>query len=421
MTFEKLLNPIRISFIEISFLFLSYLYMLWLMPNYVVKLFSNQGFTYDFSIQRTIVGVGLFLISVLSYLIIKTGRQRFFTFFILLVLVVPNLVLFQVSNAQIGITLSMMLILFASIIPIKWPELRLSLSTKMRNGLIVSLILALASILIYDFGIIPKLASFSLGEAQYAIRSQVRNSTSWISSYSFSLVSQYALPFMILTSIMAQKKALAFLFSLLLVYLFMLNPHKTVLFNIFLMLILFGGTSHRAKLLSLMSVLLILSILGRIESQFAIDGKGWIESLFYRRFLLLPARLNSCFFEVFQNQQIKLSHSILKHWLDYPFELQPPYLVCEHCLGSAEGHANNGLFSDGFMNFGWAGVIAWSLGVGLLLNVVSTLRTPSHFVLLDFVFLNFLKSTAFLTVMLTHGGWFYLILVLLLSMPLKDE
>ncbi|MDP4845525.1 MAG: hypothetical protein NWR83_13760, partial [Salibacteraceae bacterium] len=195
-----------------------------------------------------------------------------------------------------------------------------------------------------------------------------------------------------------------------------------VLFNMFVMLILFGGLTYRTKLLSLMAALLVLSILGRIESQFAFEGKGWIESLYYRRFLLLPARLNTCFLEVFQDQPIQLSHSILKHWIDYPFQLQPPYLVCEYCLGSAEGHANNGLFSDGFMNFGWLGAISWSLGLGFLLNFLSSLKIPAHYALLDFIFLNFLKSSAFLTVMLTHGGWFYILLLIITSkLPEKTK
>ncbi|MDP4933257.1 MAG: hypothetical protein NWR30_00960, partial [Salibacteraceae bacterium] len=299
--------------------------------------------------------------------------------------------------------------------PVRWPEVRFSISSKVRNNLLVALIIVLAAFMIYDFGIIPKLASFSLGEAQYAIRSQVRSSTSLISAYSFSLVSQYALPFIILTYYKAKRRNLAFAFTFLLVYLFMLNPHKTVLFNMFVMLILFGGLTYRTKLYSLMAALLVLSILGRIESQFALEGKGWIESLYYRRFLLLPARLNTCFLEIFQDRPIQLSHSILRHWFDYPYRLQPPYLVCEYCLGSAEGHANNGLFSDGFMNFGWLGAISWSLGLGFLLNFLSALKIPAHYALLDFIFLNFLKSTAVFTAMLTHGGWFYLLLLIILN------
>ncbi|WP_314146316.1 hypothetical protein [uncultured Leifsonia sp.] len=89
-------------------------------------------------------------------------------------------------------------------------------------------------------------------------------------------------------------------------------------------------------------------------------------SLLSRRFIITPGVFTSVYTAFFSSHpQVHLGHSILRPWVDYPYNQTPPHVIGDWMAGLPTMAANANLFADGFANFGWAGVV----GAGLVLLV----------------------------------------------------
>lgn len=132
-----------------------------------------------------------------------------------------------------------------------------------------------------------------------------------------------------------------------------------------------------------------------------------LTSLLSRRFLITPGVFTSVYAEFFSaNPQVHLGHSILRPFVDYPYELTPPYVIGEWMAGLPTMAANANMFADGFANFGWIGMIGAGavllvylrildqVSVGLPLGVVGVVMTMPTVAL---------SNTSILTAMLSHG------------------
>ncbi|MGW9156986.1 hypothetical protein [Microbacterium sp. NPDC055665] len=144
-----------------------------------------------------------------------------------------------------------------------------------------------------------------------------------------------------------------------------------------------------------------------------------LTSLLSRRFLITPGVFTSVYAEFFStNPQVHLGHSILRPFVDYPYELTPPYVIGQWMAGLPTMAANANMFADGFANFGWIGMIGAGVvllaylrildqvAVGLPLGVVGIVMTMPTVAL---------SNTSVLTAMLSHG--LIAAIVLLAVMP----
>ncbi len=152
-------------------------------------------------------------------------------------------------------------------------------------------------------------------------------------------------------------------------------------------------------------------------------GSGLATSLFVRRTIIVPGELLANYFDFFtQNPTYALSQSILRFLGPSPYALDPAHLIGAVYFHDPGLDANANIWADGLANFGFAGMVASSLGLALLLIVFDAaasgrdLRvTGSIAGLMAF----HLSNSALLTTILTHGLGFALLLVLL--MPRQGE
>ena len=100
-------------------------------------------------------------------------------------------------------------------------------------------------------------------------------------------------------------------------------------------------------------------------------GSLLIDKLFSYRTIFEPALISFFYYHFFSiNGLTYLSqHSLLNELIHYPYDLSPPSLIGLHYYGTSDAHANNGLFSDAYMNFGFLGFFIWPFLLALFLKL----------------------------------------------------
>jgi hypothetical protein len=126
---------------------------------------------------------------------------------------------------------------------------------------------------------------------------------------------------------------------------------------------------------------------------------------------MIPAKVSFHYYDFFsQNEHVYLSHSIFKSFIEYPYSVPPAETIGHiHSSSGASGlrtWANTGIVADGYMNFGFAGIILWSVLLAVLLKIADAvtqsrnIKTTWAILLLTFYIM---VDGAPLTTLLTHG------------------
>jgi oligosaccharide repeat unit polymerase len=128
-------------------------------------------------------------------------------------------------------------------------------------------------------------------------------------------------------------------------------------------------------------------------------------TIYQYRVLFIPAELHNSYFNFFQTNELDVyRQSILKAFFDSPYQTNLQFLLGEYSIGDITARANNGLFSDAYMNLGALGIFIYPFLIIFLLRlfdgVVTRIDTRLWFVLaiyISFVLLGMTLSTAMLT------------------------
>ena len=197
---------------------------------------------------------------------------------------------------------------------------------------------------------------------------------------------------------------------------------KHVLFGILAWLVMVivlrrKGTQTRGSSLLIGATALVL-IAAVIDS---LASSNLATSLFSRRFIFTPGVFTSIYVRFFsENPHAHLGHSILRPFVDYPYELNPPYLIGEWMAGNPALAANANLFADGFANFGYAGMVGAGAVLLVYLRFLDRAAVGLPIVMSGMVVVIpavALSNTSVLTGMLSHG---LVAAVLLLALVPRD-
>lgn len=147
------------------------------------------------------------------------------------------------------------------------------------------------------------------------------------------------------------------------------------------------------------------AVVGLAIVERAIFGTIILGNFSLYRVFAIPAHLHWVYYDYFQGKEfLQLTQSILKYFFESPYSDNIQFLVGEYDRGEYGGRANNGLFTDGYLNFGGASVIVFPLLCVLLLKMLESaaqgLSSGVRFIMvvcLSFVFLGLPLSTAFLS------------------------
>lgn len=142
-----------------------------------------------------------------------------------------------------------------------------------------------------------------------------------------------------------------------------------------------------------------------------------LPSMIINRTLFLPAQISFQYHEYFsKNDLVLLSHSIFENFFAKPIHSDHPISI----IGSkyyTNNWPNTGYLGDGFMNFGYVGMLVFSIifaGILILCDSLSNTKgksmiTSAYMVL----FMLSFNNIALLTNLLFGGMLFYLLLIFL--------
>jgi len=199
--------------------------------------------------------------------------------------------------------------------------------------------------------------------------------------------------------------------------LFSSTGSRAFLFTIpFILILIWMAT--RKNLLFFMAIALSGVILLGMLSYWLIDDV-WISSNFTRRTLLVPAQLSFFYYDFFSKNQFTFlsQHRIFRTFLNYPYYLNPPHLIADIYFNRPQMGANNGIYADAYMNFGFIGLVLWGIFLVIILNLIDSItknkdiRVTISGIALPVITLT---NSALLTCLLTHGLLLALIILYLL-------
>lgn len=209
----------------------------------------------------------------------------------------------------------------------------------------------------------------------------------------------------------------------LLCYGFLKKWRLLVLFAILMQLALFGMTNFKSFLFAPLLVAFIFHFFkaGRFFHLFmfalcSVSAAAYLVflttddimlvSILTRRLFFVPAQLHAWYYEFFSgNPHVMLSNSFLAPLLKYPYEMPMPLVISWEYLGR-DGGLNVGLLGDAFAHFGHAGMLLFSLLLGIFLKMVdgfaATLPANLCAAVIAMPAMSLVNSGLF-TTLLTHG------------------
>jgi hypothetical protein len=244
----------------------------------------------------------------------------------------------------------------------------------------------------------------------YKTRADTKGLSNVYFGYTYSLFTKIIIPLIIIFSLELKNRLMMFvgIFYLTLFYLF--GAHKTVYLGILVVLAFYRFNYLKAaNWILLYSIILLIGCF--VLALFGFDYP-WI--LTFRRVHFLPTLLDISYLDFFQDNFMYWSESILSKVFEYPYDQRHEFLIGEKYFNRPDMAANNGLISDGYMNFGTLGVLLHSLLIGGYFMLLNSLRIPSRYFGLYFlVIFSFISSSIF-TVFLTHGAFALLLISIFL-------
>ncbi len=410
--------------LSISHYFVLYFFLMMVLYHYKVKTYfywNNIALIlekdFGFSLLRFAIAT---LILIINIHLLKSINKSRFVFIVIsiffAILTVPSLVAFT-SGAVYPIkllfyhqALFLGLFLFSKI------RINFSKAPVINKSQALYLLLALTTI-----GVIPylvvygphiNLKNLALIDV-YETRRIMGRLTNPYFGYTYSVFTKIIIPLIIVFALELNKKiwVLLGIFYLMLFYLF--GAHKTVYAGLLVVLIFyrFSFAQSVKYIVKYSSVFIVVFVL------LAMIGYDYPWILSFRRIHFLPTLLDISYLDFFLEKPLLWSESILKTFIEYPYDLRHTNLIGEVYFNNPDVSANNGLISDGFMNFGTAGVFINVVLVSGYFMVLNSLRIPSkYFGLFVLIIFSFISSSLF-TVFLTHGA----IALLLVSIFLLND
>lgn len=201
------------------------------------------------------------------------------------------------------------------------------------------------------------------------------------------------------------------------VYLYGVSGHKSFLFQLGLyVLIILGMAILKNGLVRLIVpaglIVIIAAVIGDLLLNF-----DWLKSLLIRRTFIVPGILSGYYHEFFSsNPSTQWAYSFLGGLGSSPHDTTPPFLIGEQYFNNPATSANASIWSDGFANFGYVGMLVATIVAGIVIWIVNSaaLGRPLRFVmpLTTVVLMVFVSSSVF-TSLLTHGVILLVLLVVL--------
>ena len=380
-----------------------------------------MGFGYHFDPVRVPAGLLMFavLLGLQFYLRIPNDRLYALGILVALLYCIPNIIMFQLGGVTPYVSIYALLFHFLITCSARlFPDMSYMPKVPMRlqRWLIPLATLLLAVPFFLAYGVSTDLSVFAMGEHTYEVREALADKETIFTSYLFSPMCRILLPVLIIYGLndLRHRWWMTLLGVALMLYLFVANPQKTLLFSIAVIMLFWLFRDCHAKAGMLLYGLLAV-VLASVVLNLA-TGHLLAESILVRRIFFLPVAVSDAYFSFFDGNPVCLSHSFLGRFLDYPYTQDPPLLIGYLMCNTQVANCNTGIIADGFMNFGHLGSLLFVTLGALVVRFIDATDYDSRFFGIVFLLLFTFLNGALFTTMLTHGG-LLLMLVMLFLVP----
>jgi oligosaccharide repeat unit polymerase len=367
--------------------------------------FEYMGFYLELNLMKVFES---YLITIVLFLLLDQGERKISTIitkFLYLLMIIPTLSLYAMKDESRLFLYFFVFSFLITLIVVKLPRLKMLTIRVKQFVLFIGLILVSCftyAVLIANNGL-PTLKGLNLLSV-YEIRDQVNYGPSFMN---YLVVWQAKIINLFLIGIAWHKKrnTLVFIALGLQVLLFLMTGHKSFLFTPFLLLATLYAVEKRKMLIY--SGIGIISVTLTSFIIYLIGWSGLFGSLFIRRQFFVPAQNYFYYYDYFsQNKYMYLSHSVFKSFINNPYDTPIPNLIGSLYYNEPTGWINTGYLGDAYMNFGFIGMIMFSILLGAILLFLDSLsRKLNISVVISATIIGFqsLVNGALLTSLLTGG------------------
>ncbi len=407
----RLLNDHR--WVHLLLLLLLFLLLVYRYHSFVTVHFAHLHFISEPDVGRLlyVVLLGAFVMASIFWQNPSPYLHNTSMLFVVLMLF-PNMVLhiFMPTNPAIPAALTLfVVVLRTSFSMIPSGELIPPLNRKHSVLLLLILTALLMLPVVWHFRLqLPGRVLLSEPTDLYDVRTGIRHTIPTHVMYILGQLSKAVLPAMLLLGLIIKRYWITALAILFIGYLFFLTPHKSMLIALIPLLFFAFWKNHHRQMTWFLALLVGAFIIVIALSYFGIIMP---ESLLIRRSLFTQAHLTHLYFEFFDGNPVYLSHSFLGIFTEYPYASPPPFLLGEHYFDTPEMSCNTGLIGDGFMNFGYPGVVLYILIATAIFQFIDGLSLHPAFFGLTFMVVFHMQNAYLFTTMVSHG-----LLMLLLIM-----
>lgn len=378
--------------------------------------FNYLGFKLSFNFLKYLESNILFILFIiLSWQLFNKSRFLYSIYILLLLFFfIPNSILYAFMNHIRGplYSVSLLLILFLMISPIRIHIKTIYLNINFKYILMFSIALLLLYPIILNFGFNFNLNTLLLKDI-YSTRETFTTHSTKLIDYVYNWEVKTIIPVMFVFFLISRKYILAILAFLILLYLYVISGNKTVYITT-AVVVFFYYTGHDYVLKSkffLYLILLALIIIPIIDVFILNDFL--LRGTFVMRTLFFPALLNYCYFDFFANNPLYFSENfIFNQFFHSPLQIKSAYLISKVYFHTDKMYANNGIISDGFMNFGYWGVFILSLLFSLIFMFFNSIDIDKRYFGIFFIYVFFFLSAPMFTIFLTGGLWLLFIFAL---------
>lgn len=289
--------------------------------------------------------------------------------------------------------------LYLPLINIKVPN------AKTTNAFFWGILSILSITIIYISGVYTQFRfSFSL-DTVYDLRMEEREFDMPIILSYLSSAANTLLPLFLIYFLNNKNKIMTILLSVIILLNFGIGGHKLVIF-MFLLCFL-GYWFFRLKMLKYYGWI-FASICAITLIEYLVFNKFIITNLTTFRMFYIPAQINYWYYDFFTTNEFDYFRQGMLRWIGFesPYRTNLAFLIGDLYMGSESTRANNGLFTDAYMNLGTIGVITFPFIVVMIIRYIDacTVGLSERFVFLPImVTMLSLLSTTFSTALVTSG------------------
>ncbi len=380
--------------------------------SFIIPYFEEKGFILDIVFEKSVFGFIVLGILIIKIFFIKQPSGFIYTLsiFVGMGFCIPSIIMYQFAGITIWVPLlSTFFVIILTSKFLNFPHIKsINLKFSDQKYILMGLTIIMIIPFISTYGLNINKNVFSFGSEIYDIRASAKSQSTILTSYFFGQLTKVLLPSLIVYGLLRKNKLLWITGIILMLYIFMINPHKSVFLSIFVVLAFFLFKNYYSK-----AGLMISGIIGVLILTFIFTkttGNILPESIFVRRMFFLPVYISDNYFTFFNDNHVMLSHSILSPFFDYPYDLDPAFLMGDYIYNKPGTSCNTGIIGDGYMNFGIIGTIIFSIIAAIILRFLDSLNMHHSFFGISFLFLVLFMNSALFTILLTHGGILFMII-----------